>query len=445
MENQPTNPAGPGPIIPNEVSPTPNQPPTPTPSVNMTSNPGVAPVVDPPKKKRKGLTAVLITLAVLLVLGGGAFAVAYIVSNQPANIAASAINNLLNAKQVIVDGSVDLSITDNQLGLQSLNFDFDTQATETGQTTTANINAKFTDGTEISAVNLGGVIMQNGSLYLKASGLSDAYSSSLSDKVTEYVTNNYIASYDNSIINLCREYSNDTELFTQCLSSADLGNNPAARTALENMIKQTTDVIGEVVNTIDGQWIEISVDDVLNHEVFASLSASERQSINNMYDCVVDKRNNFTSYGNELSNLYSQNSFLVMNAGQNSFYDISLDASNLANYLNAISRSRFASDLAACANTSTDSISTNITANDVANITSQLPSISAKFDGIFNHHLTELKINDRKDAYTLTSDLKFSYPNNINVAAPGNTRPVTDIINDISQQIQSLERINYSI
>ena len=208
---------------------------------------------------------------------------------------------------------------------------------------------------------------------------------------------------------------------------------------IESMATNLLDQVGQIVESIDDQWIEFSINDIMSSDMLSVVDSSTRRSITSAYECAIDTLNQMPEYSSEFSNLYTNNPFVILTAGQNSFYNISFDADKLANYLNAISQTQFAQNLASCFNTTIPSQSDfAITADDLAPALEYLPQISAKFDGIFDHHLTELKMSEQNDYYSISSDLSFSYPTNLNVSAPTNTRPIMEIVNDVYQQIENL-------
>lgn len=178
--------------------------------------------------------------------------------------------------------------------------------------------------------------------------------------------------------------------------------------------------------------------------MLSTVPDSTRDTISEAYKCTISTLNQIPSYSDELNNVYSQNSFITMTSGTDSFYNISLDANNLAGFLNAMPSTKLASDLATCLNTDA-SIANNVTIDEINSALEYLPQISAKFDGIFDHHLTELKMSEQNDYYSLTTDLKFSYPNNIVVNAPADSRPVMDVVEEVYQGIEKISSSLYEL
>ena len=446
MDNQPTQPGGIGSDQP-EASPNSTINPNlgqgsvneaPTPPTNLPATDNVV-YEEPRKKRKKGPIVALICFLIVLLIGGGALAAAYIINNQPANILMSALNNLTNADQVEIDGSIDLTLQDSEnIGVKSLSLKLDDKAVGLSNATNATLNINYSNGNSAPAIELGEVMMKDGTLYIEANGLKDFYNGDFRDNLKITLVNNLL--YGNQITTLNDCNSVDDAESTGCLNETQtvVVMDPAAEAAADQYIDGILDQIGEIIGNIDGQWIEISIDDILNSELLATIPSNTREEISDTYKCITNVLNQMPSYSNELSDLYSKNTFLNMTAGVDSFYNINIDATNLANYLNAMPNTKFVKDLTACYSGNITTSESNIAAEDVEAILQYAPQISAKFDGIFSHHLTELKINTQNEAFRLNSDLKFSYPNNINISAPAESTPVMDVIDEVYQGLQAI-------
>ena len=179
------------------------------------------------------------------------------------------------------------------------------------------------------------------------------------------------------------------------------------------------------------------------------VTADTRQNIINTYDCTNGVINNISSYSSELSNLYEQNPFISLASGTNSSYDVTINSTNLANYLNATPNTQFYKDLIACIDSDdTSSVSSSepsVTTEDIDRIVSYLPQISAKFEGFLDHRLTELTINAQNNHYTLSANLNFAYPDSINATAPTDSHPIMDVIEEVYTKAQALQFINLTI
>ncbi|MDO5452087.1 MAG: hypothetical protein Q4F56_03295, partial [Candidatus Saccharibacteria bacterium] len=369
----------------------------------------------------------------------GTFAAFYAIYNQPANIIASSLNNLINAKQVEINGSVNVGLQDGEaIGVESFSLNFDDKASGFSNATTATLNVNFTNGASAPAIELGEVIMNDGVLYIEASGLEDFYDEAFRDNIKNTLMEQALYGNQSTTVDC---YAADDEEYASCIeeSYSTANIDPATKTATSNAIDRILDQIGDIIGIVDGQWIEISIDDILDSDMLSSLDSSTRSTISDSYKCTVNTLNQASNYSSEFTDLYNQNPFINMAAGNDSFYNISFDATNLASYLNTVPNTKFATELAKCYNADLSNTASNITADDISSALEYLPQISARFDGIFNHHLSELKMSEQNDYYSLSTDLKFSYPNNIVVNAPSDSRPVMDVVEEVYQKMDNLQ------
>ena len=437
----PTNPSPVSPAAPPAAPPT--TPATsatkevPTPSDGAPSSSEVVFTSEGSPKPKKGLIIAIIAIVAVLLIGGGVFAEFYAIYNRPANIIASSLNNLFSADQIEVDGSISLDIPDSEtIGIESINLNFDNKASGISGTTTATLDVDFANDIDAPAIELGEVTLSDGVLYIEVDGVADFYNQALRDTIRDMLIENALYGYQDTPYDC---YATDTD----CLYSAT-DVDPAVEASVRESVDRTLDQIGEIIDVFDGQWLEISIDDVLSSDMFASMDLSTRQSYSDSYKCTANTINQMSNYSSEFANLYNQNPFVDMTAGDDSFYNISFDATNLANYLNALVDTQFITDISKCQNIEISSDTSKVTAEDVSSGLEQLPQISAKFDGIFDHHLTELKTSKQDQYYSFSADLKFSYPNSIVVEAPSESRPIMDVVEEIFQGMQNTQ-IDYDI
>ncbi|MBR3322041.1 hypothetical protein IKG05_00125 [Candidatus Saccharibacteria bacterium] len=394
------------------------------------------------KKRKKGLIIALVSIFAVLLVGGGIFTAFAIIKNQPNNIALSALNNLFTADQVDINGSINIAIPGSEkIGIESVSLNFNEESAGMNNSATATISVDFANNTQTASVGIGEVMLNDGVLYLEATGLKDFYESAIYDSAYEALTYQLGSNYRTALVQDCYTTTTTSEEYSNCYSFYQTNITPEIATSINNVATEILDQISNIIASIDGQWIEISLDDVMSSNLLGDIPVYTRQSVTSAYHCTINTLNQISNYSSELSDLYNQNPFLIMTSAADSFYDISFDATNLAGYLNGLPHTKLSSDLATCTNTTiSDTTNPNFTASDIQSVINFLPKISAKFDGFLNHHLTELKLNQQNESYQLSSDLKFTYPKSANISAPTDTRPVMDVIEEIYQAIENLSK-----
>lgn len=388
MDNQPTTPApnnAPQPPAPAPVTP---QPPVAPPTPPVTSQPPV-PTPTPPqpidskKKSHKGLIIGIIC-AVLVLIGGCAAAAIIIPKTQPSNMLASAINNLLTAKQVAIDGQVDIA-TDQLPGDNNIKINLNSLSSGSDYSTTATVQANLPAlGIESPlTLELSDMMMSDGIIYFKVKGIQDI----LTDENISAVA---------------------TTLGGAANSSA-------------------TQYAQKIAALLEDQWISVSLKEIADE--FPQLGIAQQLD---QIECTTNIFKNISQYSNELTGNYINAPFLAMTPQGNSFYGLSLDTTQLANFTNSLPKTQLVKDLASCYNAEINpSTITQISSSDLEGFAKTFPSVSVKFDGFLDYYLSELKVSNSQDndAISTTADLKFSYNTGSTVTAPTDTTSIVDIIN----------------
>jgi hypothetical protein len=200
-----------------------------------------------------------------------------------------------------------------------------------------------------------------------------------------------------------------------------------------------TSFLSDAVSRLDGQWFKISVDDIVNSDLLSSMDSSQKQQIENTYNCVVNLMSNGSTYAKEMTDLYSQHKFINMTAGQDSYYNISLSARPLTDYLNALPRTNLFGNLTSCLG-ATNVSTTTLNPEDVEDVLGQLPSVSAKFDGFMDHTLTAMKISQKTDMYDMNADIKITYPDNLSIPAPTDATPIMERVEELVNEFSALNQ-----
>lgn len=398
----------------------------------------------PQKKKHVGLI-VSIIIAIIAVFGGGAFIAFAITKNQPENIAAESINNLINANQVTVSGAIDyISKTDEA---SSFSITIDSRVSDTNNSSNVHLVVNtpiFNDSIEL---DLGEIALKDGTFYFRVNGITKVYSDNLS-----YLVDERLRSYLESSISAHR-YENcyDIEDYTDYRKCMELMEqtpiDPATQQSIDNMVTEIETTIASIIERVDNQWLEFSIQDVLNSDLISrNLDLINRAKIEGTYKCFIDKKNRLPEYSNELSNIYSKNSFLRLEPAADSSYKVSFDAYSLTNYLNDVPSTRIFTDLLSCVGVPTSQVAT-IQVDTVRQSLSTFPEIYAKFDGFLEHHLTSLKIVSEKpsDYFTINANFNFAYPTTkSNIAAPTDSKPIMHFIQEAYSELENLSQSVYT-
>lgn len=441
---EPTETPAPEPPAP-EPTPTPTPEPAPAPEPEIpaiTSEPTLepTPALEPkPKKKHTGLIITII-LAVLVLIGGGAFAALVVAKNTTESIFLESINNLATSNQVAVNG--DIKFTPKNLGLagiDSVTLNFDSKRADSNQHTEANLKVDFVDGSSTDVINLGEITLKNGVFYVHVDGLNKLYQESIRDYVSSYIYDSIESQYTYNMYRECYTLDWFSDEYDDCISA--ISSDPVLDSTITEKTNEFLKEVDAIVEEIDGQWFEFSIEDIMDSDFVTNqlnIPAITKQSIISSYNCTINAVNGLPEYSSEFMDLYNEHAFVELTSSQDGYYDVSFNAKKLTNYLNGLPKLSFYKEVARCTNISTDDITYEIDRDDVEGMLDYLPDISLRFEGLLNHHLKDLKVSQSSEYYDFSVDLNFTYPSNLQISAPGSSKPIMELVEEVYSKITNL-------
>lgn len=297
---------------------------TPDPTVTGLPNGSVVEPAAPPKKKHTGLIVTLIIIFILLLAGAGAAVWFFCFYNQPDNVAFDAVNQFLQQKDLTVTGSLDYDWSSESDENRHIKLSLDNSRSGIA----GNSDLKFNysqdlniDGKKEFELDLGSVAMSDGVLYFKIGNLIETVDQ-FSDELDE-----------------------------------------AYSTVEEQLVWQA---IYQLLETIDGEWWQISIPDILDMINESGDYDGEVAATRKFYNCMLDVAKQ--DVGSELAKIYRDNRFLKAvkvtqsadgkrkPADGNNLYEIEFDYDKMANFINALPQSNTANQFYACYNTYIDEI-----------------------------------------------------------------------------------------
>ena len=448
----------PNPLNPNPVMSQPNPVSAPAQQVsgNMTSTVAVeslaptgrpmeqaAPATLPVKKKKTGLIAGIIAAAAVLLIGGVAAAIVLINLNKTDPVTA-AMNKIMSGNapaNVAIDGDINIAINDQFSPISNVKITLNSGLITSSMinNSSAKVTATIRNVGDLS-IDFDEVYAGNGDLYFKIDGAQSAleesgllYLLNLSGQLPAEVDcgdDGYCQTTELEEI-LCTDEEcegleiNDTELNV-------LGDGA------QNMLNSDTieyfASMLEIVDVIDGEWLRVSVDElnVLNEGLVAESDIS----------CITNLVSDINTNSNSSAELYSKYPFITSTNENVSIeskdypvYQVVVDSENFANYVNSIQNSEMTANLYSCLNWS-DNV--RISGEDVAEIVNDFPTIYADVDNDYNFTRLYLASSLNDDKVTLTIDLGFSYPTNVNVPEPVEYTDFSDVLQEVFSSMYDL-------
>lgn len=402
-----------------------------TPATDPMSRPmEQAPVVQPvPPKKKTGLIVGII-IAVVLLVGGGIAAAILIMNMNKVDPVAKALEKIVTGNapaNVAVDGSFTLTPNDEDSLVSNIQIQLNSEVSTSSMlnASTASVSMNFENADPIS-FDFEEVYAANGDLYFKVDGLTTA----LEDYATAMQNTTLNSELDLTEVECAEgeeceaaEVTTDVlDVETNCVDSEDV--NCAEYTP--DLLETLSGYFG-IFEIIDGTWLRISTDDLSG--------ATDLIQTNSDTSCLVDFVSNMKDYNNSVAEMYNKNPFITSTAegvaipskSGEPVYKITVDSEKFNAFIQEFQNSALVSQLFNCMGY--DNTAVNI--DDVVAQINNLPTFYVELDKEYN--FTRLYfVSDLNDGdMTLTSDIGFKYPTNINVAEPEEYRDFSDMIQEI--------------
>ena len=403
-----------------------------------------APVAVPeaPKKKKTGLIVGIIIAAIVLISGG--IAAALVIMNlTKGDPVAKAIEKIVagNAPaNMVVDGSFTLTPNDENSLLSSVEIKLDAETSTTSMLNSSNatVTANFANG-ESTEFEFDEVYAANGDLYFKLSGLTNAmedYNKALQEAAAQ---NSATGTDIDCVTDENGETTcNETTVEVVDCESADGCEptvlSPDAESGNAMVDTQSLTAILSIVEGVDGEWLRLSTDELSS---FSDLTQTDSNTT-----CLVNMIGDVKNYSNSVAEMYNKNPFiksttegvtLASKSGE-PVYKVAIDDEKFSAFVAEFQNSELIDNLFSCMGYSNKKV-------NIDNITSEigdLPSFYVEVDKDYNFTRLYFTADLSEGATTLTSDIGFTYPTNINVAEPVEYTDFSEMIQQIYTSVYAL-------
>ena len=430
--------------------------------------------VDKPKKKTGLIVGIIIGLIVLI---GGGVAAAFLIMNLNKNDAVSAAMNKImsgNApKNVAIDGSINITMNDPSSLLTGVKIDLDSgMVTNSMVNTSTALVTLSMQGIDDISFEFDEVYADNGDLYFKVDGITDALEDSglLSLMATPYALSaetNCIGTEEGESTNCvaATEVIDCDSEDDDCLVAAE--EYSVTESQAYGLTQSLAGVLG-VVETIDGEWLRISTDE-LN-----TLSGGMGTESN--VSCITNMVSNMNTSSSSAAKLYAQYPFVKSSSEEvtvlskkDPIYKLSIDSENFSNFVNSIQNSDMVSDIYSCLGWSNN---VSADAADVKAMVANLPEIYAEVDKDDNFTRLYIETTVGEDveadcleedypcvenpdgtwdcdtyvntcttgyvAPSMTIDLSFDYPSSLDIVEPTEYVDFSSLIQEIFSSMYEL-------
>lgn len=397
----------------------------------------------PVKKKKTGLIAGIVAAVVVLILGGVAAAIVIIMMNQTDPVTA-AMKKIMDGKaptNVAIDGDINITLNNEFSPVSNIKIALNSKIISSSaiNNSVANVTATIRNVGDFN-IEFDEVYAGNGDLYFKIDGATSAledsgilYLLNLSNQMPGQIDCGEDAVCQTTEIQALTcadgENCNLTEIDDTKLNVLDGGQNVLDA----NTIAYFASLAG-VIKVVDGEWLKVSVDEL--NMLSGGITANSNIS------CITNLVSDINTNSNSAIELYSKYPFIsstnkdVSLASKNHpVYQVSVNSEKFANFVNSIQNSEMTANLYSCLGW-TNNVS--VSEDDVAKMVDVMPKIYAEVDGDNNFTRLYLTSNLNNGEGTMTIDLGFSYPTNVNVPEPEEYKNFSDVIQEIMSSMYSL-------
>ena len=406
----------------------------------------------PPRPKHTKAIMYTIIGCVFFLIGIGAAVAAVKLLQKKPDPVGDAMHKIMSGeapKYVAIDGDIDILMNDNTLPIKRVNIDLDSDIAVGSMVNTSTAVVTLTDRTDNDySAKFNEIYAANGDLYFKLEGINDLFnntqvidllSGSLMTTTEEQDDLNCVTD-ENGVTN-CEAYSAEdalncttdengvtncepyqvavdcTDEGTDCTQtttpSVDEDATPEQVFSLQDGLTNMTIYL---IDAADGVWLRIPTDELHLTDGNDVLGSSAISCVTNLVDDVNKNSNSAAEMYNRYPFINSTDEKVpISSKSKNPVYQVSLDARNFTDYINAIGTTDLARTLYKCMGWKNNA---SVTDSDVSKIVDAMPKSYVEVDKDNNFTRLYIESDINNGAANAIIDLGFQYPSIINVSEP---------------------------
>lgn len=385
-----------------------------------------------PKKKKTGLIVGAI-VSLVLALGCGVAAATVIVNLNHKDAVVEAFGRLFSGEaptNLAVDGTIGIDV------LNENSYITDVQIALTGEMTSSSVintlSAKINLNTVVGrsySLAASEVYAADGDLYLKLDGITNL----LSEVSLQTAAGTTLEAETDPTVAIDPEMTANpvtTEGTTDQLDNIDPEMSVETEMPKWLLIQMT-----KVFEVVDGEWLRIPTDNV---GTIAGLVE------NNAPICSVKFITELSDSSNSLVRAYNHNPFigsttenLKVTSEQNPIYQLTIDTGNLAEFFKSSVITTAVQNYDNCLGTTSGE--TTSASEVAAKVVAELPELYVEIDDDYNFTRFYTEMGD--ESANVKVDLRFSYPNNVNISEPVEYKDFSTILEEASTDSEELEEL----
>ncbi|MBQ3352968.1 hypothetical protein IJG89_01280 [Candidatus Saccharibacteria bacterium] len=340
--------------------------------------------VKPAKDKKKTGLIVGGIIALFVLVGCGVAAALFFLSPKTDPVTA-AMQRLLSGEvgsNLGVKGTIDVAINSDEMPVSSVKLALDGQASLSTKVSSANVGVTATmkESGNSATANLSEISSSDGSFFVKLENVADAIETLTTTDVTD------------------------------CALDAEEVDCVELETAEESL--SYAQGYSDILELFENQWFRISAEDLEGTGMDVDTDVAECAT--NFADSLSNSRNSINELYKKYAFISSSTENLPVAKKNNPIYKIEIDGDNLTSFMNEFVNLPAVSGFLSCTGASAETID----AEEVKESLDELPDLYVEIDGNYNFTRLYFVLAPEDSEYAITTDLDFSYPENVIVSEP---------------------------
>lgn len=372
-----------------------------------------APMPETPQpKKNKKKVGLIIGGMICLFLAIGCGVAAILLFMNHGDPVERAMGKLMSGEaptNTTIQGTIGIKSNDSSSSISDLEISINSNlATDSLiNSSTATLSGSLRNGGDFS-IDLSEVYAANGDLYLKIDGISEIMGDPylLSDSAETTSTEEGLTTEG---LQAEEEISVDEEM--------TLNEETSSTGTITSMLS--------IIGTIDGEWIRIPISEL------GTTSSELTSGIDSETSCMAELFMNLNNNRNSIMEMYQRNSFigsttkdLAVASVNNPIYKVIVKSENFTNFFNETRNSSILKEYQDCTGETVGALN----ADSVDQTLAELPEVYVEVDGDDNFTRLYFVTDANEGDATITTDLNFSYPTNVNVSEPTEYTDLSEIL-----------------
>ena len=395
--------------------------------------------VIPKVKKHKTKLFISIAVAAIVLIVGITTAAILLNFNKKDSVVA-AITKILDGDipdNMVIDGSIELAVDVpySMVSKVKVSFNSKLRSLSPVNSSSATITASIRNAGDIT-VQVDEMYASGDDLFFRISGATNAiedsgmlYLLNMENKAKKIMDcgDNEACQPDDVVTEEAEQCSDNEE----CDTTNELGMGPSVltngdRISLDEETLAFVDSLIGVIESIDGEWVRISVDE-LGSFVRSNLFRDDLNCIVALADSIYVDRHTMALFYDKYPFITSANDNPTIQSIQYAVHKLEINSEDFVNFVNSIHDTALSEQIYACLNLESG---IELDKNEISDIIERIPDLYTEIDD--DDNFTRLRFDTTIAEGAMSVDLNFTYPVSISIPEPLEYQDFSDVIQNVS-------------